>query len=113
MTTFLFFPDFCVFWNEATSSTREGGEVWLLLVTLPPLGSDTTGSHSLIHSLNYSLPRINSEVRTSQEIHRVSMTTNQLMLSDHEPQIGLDTKSDWLAERQSQCDSDFDTEVRS
>jgi hypothetical protein len=29
-------------------------------------------------------------------------------MSDHEPQMGLDTKTYWPTDRQSQCDFDFD-----
>jgi hypothetical protein len=29
-------------------------------------------------------------------------------MSGHKPQMGLDTKTYWLTERQSQCDFDFD-----
>jgi hypothetical protein len=34
-------------------------------------------------------------------------------MSGHEPQMGLDTKTYWLTERQSQCDFDFDFEFSS
>jgi hypothetical protein len=32
----------------------------------------------------------------------------QTEISGHEPQMGLDTKTYWLTDRQSQCDFDFD-----
>jgi hypothetical protein len=31
-----------------------------------------------------------------------------ITLSGHEPQMGLDTKTYWLTDRQSQCNFDFD-----
>jgi hypothetical protein len=44
MRVFWFFPDFYVFWNGASSSTRGG--VWLLLTTPPLLQSDSVGARS-------------------------------------------------------------------
>jgi hypothetical protein len=32
----------------------------------------------------------------------------QKLISDHEPQMGLDTKTDSLTDHQSQCDFDFE-----
>jgi hypothetical protein len=34
-------------------------------------------------------------------------TFKQEEISGHEPQVGLDTKTDRLTDRQSQCDFDF------
>jgi hypothetical protein len=37
-----------------------------------------------------------------------TVTFKQEEKSGHEPQMGLDTKTDWLTDRQSQCDFDFE-----
>jgi hypothetical protein len=42
-----------------------------------------------------------------------TVTVKQKLTSGHEPQLGLDTKTDWLPDRHSQCDFDFDFEIRS
>jgi hypothetical protein len=38
----------------------------------------------------------------------MTVTAKQELIPGHEPQMGLDTKTDWLTDRQSQCDFDFD-----
>jgi hypothetical protein len=38
-------------------------------------------------------------------------TVKQQQISGHEPQPGLDTKTDWLTDRQSKCDSDLDSDL--
>jgi hypothetical protein len=37
-----------------------------------------------------------------------TVTVKQEHIPRHEPQMGLDIKTDWLTDRQSQCDFDFD-----
>jgi hypothetical protein len=53
---FGFFPDCYMFWNGNPFSKR--GEVWLLLVTPPLLGSDFAGGHS--HTLAHFCLSFNS-----------------------------------------------------
>jgi hypothetical protein len=50
ITIFLFLPDFYVFWNGASTSTRGG--VWLLPVTPPLQWSDNANSLSPTHLLS-------------------------------------------------------------
>jgi hypothetical protein len=38
-----------------------------------------------------------------------TVTFKQQQISGHEPEMGLDTKTYWLTDRQSQCDFDFDS----
>jgi hypothetical protein len=45
-------------------------------------------------------------VRESAPHKDKTATVKQQQTSGHEPQTGLDTKTDWLTDRQSQCDSD-------
>jgi hypothetical protein len=51
-------------------------------------------------------PALSSE-RTRQDDSYCKGQTCDLT-SGHESQTGLDTKTDWLTDRQSQCDFDFD-----
>jgi hypothetical protein len=51
-------------------------------------------------------PALSSE-RTRQDDSYCKGQTCDLT-SGYESQMGLDTKTDWLTDRQSQCDFDFD-----
>jgi hypothetical protein len=37
-----------------------------------------------------------------------TVTVKEELISGHEPQMGFDTKIDWLSERQLQCNFHFD-----
>jgi hypothetical protein len=41
-----------------------------------------------------------------------AVTVKQNLISGHEPKMGLDTITDWLTDRQSQCDFDLCTRKR-
>jgi hypothetical protein len=54
-------------------------------------------------------PALSSERTRQDDSHCNGQTWD--LASGHESQTGLDTKTDWLTDRQSKCDFDFDYSV--
>jgi hypothetical protein len=48
---------------------------------------------------------------TGQKISYKEKEKKYIYISGHGPQMGLDTKTYWLADRQSQCDLDLDLDL--